>query len=237
MRKPLGVIFDLDGTVMDERGFDALAGDARLLEFATNHRGLTAEDIQRFADKLNEDVEKLKLEQMVEFCCQSFQRVLFERLGVSFSIGYPEMEREFWNAAVIHSPSDGIANVLDFLAANKIKTGMVSNTSFSGSVLLEDLARFDLARRFSFVMSSADYGFRKPSRRLFEIAVKKTGVDREDIWFAGDRLDMDVSGALKTGLFPVWYNPQNRPNTAGYSCLEVKDWYEFRKRVESALSA
>lgn len=222
MQRPLGVIFDLGGTVLQIEPAGLIAGNARLLKFANDNLGLSAEDIQKVADKIALELENVKDESMIEFPVQSFHRVLFETLGISFTISYPEMEKEFWHAAVNYKPTDGIFDILDVLEANQVKAGILCNTSFSGVVLEDELAKHNLVRRFSFVLSSADYGFRKPHNRFFQIAIKKMDLQPGDIWFIGDKLEYDIRGAIDSGLYPIWYNPQNKQGNPDYPCLEIK---------------
>ncbi len=64
---------------------------------------------------------------------QSFQRLLYETLGISFNVSYSELEREFWQAAVTSTPTDGIFDVLDTLEKYRIKTGILSNSAWTGA--------------------------------------------------------------------------------------------------------
>jgi putative hydrolase of the HAD superfamily len=233
MRKPLGVIFDLGDTVLRQVSFEPIVGNERLLQLAENASGLSPEDIQPVADELSTETLRLRDEHDIEFTIQSFQRLLYDGMGVSFSVGPLELEREFWHAAVTLSPADGIVEALDALDEHGIRTGILSNTPFTGSVLVEELEKHGLAHRFSFVIASADYGLRKPHPRIFQVAVRKMGLAPEDIWFVGDKPEYDIKGANDSGLCPVWYNPPGAPNTSGYECLEVRSWREFIEKIES----
>ena len=233
MRRPAGVIFDLGDTILHLESIDMISANKRLLEFAEGTPDLTLEDIQHFADELNNEALQIRENSMVEFGYQSFHRLLYEHLGISFSISFPELEREFWNAAVVYSPAEGIFDVLDLLDEHRIKTGIVSNSAFRGVILEEELAKHDLAHRFSFLISSIDYGFRKPHKRLFQIAVRKMDLEPEDIWFAGDKLEYDIRGAIDSGLYPVWYNPEGKTGEIDGEYLEVRSWHEFREKIES----
>ena len=233
MQRPAGVIFDLGDTILHQEWLSFVAGGERLLEFAESTPDLTAEEIQLVANEINEEVQQIRDELMVEVGCQSFHRLLYEHLGISFSISFQEMEREFWNAAVVYSPSEGIFAVLDTLEKNQIKTGILSNSSFTGAVLEEELVKHNLAHRFSFLISSIDYGFRKPHRRLFQIAVRKMNLEPQDIWFVGDKLEYDIRGAIDYGLYPIWYNPESKPGEIDGEYLEVRSWQEFREKIES----
>ena len=232
MQRPSGVLFDFGDTVIHVESYDTAAGRKRLLEFANNASSISIEDVMRSDDEIYGEVKRIKEESMLEVAWQNLDRLLFETLGISFTISYAELEKEFWQAAVKMAPADGIFDVLDILDKNGIKTGIISNTIFSGAVLEEELSRHNLAHRFSFVITSADYGFRKPHHRIFQIAVKKMELEAQDIWFVGDKLEYDVKGAFHSGLFPIWYNPRNEPGKPDYEYLEVKDWHEFRDRIE-----
>lgn len=233
MHKPRGIIFVLGSTVLNGEWFDPLPGNTKLLEFATNPRNLTPGEIQAFADELDRGLFRVREELMVEFSVQNFSRLLYETLGITLNIDYPEAEREFWRATAKYSPAEGIFAVLDILEANNVRTGVLSNTAFSGSILEEELARHKLAHRFSFVISSADYGFRKPSPRIFNVAIQKMNLEPADIWFAGDMLEYDIKGAAQSGLYPVWYNPKGKPKTLECECLEVRSWREFIEKIQS----
>ena len=233
MNKPRGIIFDLGSTVLNEEGFDAISGDKKLLEYATNPRNLAPAEVQAFADEIYRGLHEVMEEQFVEFSEQNFQRLLYETLGITLNIDYPEAERIFWRAGTSFIPTEGIVEVLDFLRTNNIKTGILSNTMFSGGVLEEELKRHNLAQYFSFVIASSDYGFRKPSPRIFNVAIKKMNLEPSEIWFVGDTLEYDIKGATQSGLYPVWYNPHGKPKTLECECLEVKSWRDFIEKLKT----
>jgi putative hydrolase of the HAD superfamily len=232
MRKPLGIIFDMGDTIVQAESVDTLAGNRRLLELAESNPGVTAEYVQKVADEIYSWIDRARDESMIEFSCEDYQRLLFDSLGITFRIGYSEMEREFWNHTVKYRVTEGIGDLLDLIEARGMKTGILSNTIFSSSILKEELARHNLAHRFSFVVSSADYGVRKPHPHIFRIAVKKMGLKPEDIWFVGDQPEHDIKGALDSGIYPVWYNRRNETTTIEGNYLEVKSFDELREKIE-----
>lgn len=227
MHKPRGVIFDYGNTVLEEDYFDRLAGTRRLLEFIIGKINLTAEEIVVESDQLNSELDNSREVSCLEFTNLSFQKILYENLEITFSLSPAEMEREFWRAAARFKPAPGIHAVLDLLGTHGIATGIVSNCSFSAAVMMDDLIDHDVAHQFSFLISSADYGFRKPHPRIFQTALRKMGLAPQDVWFVGDNLDCDVKGAIDSGLFPVWYNSLDQINEKKYPCLEVKSWPDF----------
>jgi HAD superfamily hydrolase (TIGR01549 family) len=235
MHGPLGIIFDFGDTVLNLESFDTLAGNRRLLELASVNPGLTAAEVQAAFDDLRW-LERVRDETMLEFNCQTLHRLVYETLGISFPFDYAETEREFWQASVKYVPVPGIFGLLNVLEANGIKTGIISNTIFSSSILAEELAGHRLAHRFSFVISSGDYGFRKPHANIFRVAVKKLALDPGYIWFVGDKPEYDIKGALDYGLFPVWLNWQGEPRVLDGDYLEVKDLHELSEKIQHIIS-
>ncbi len=47
------------------------------------------------------------------------------------------------------------------------------------------------------------YMFRKPNRRIFDLALEKAGLNPEEVWYIGDDFECDVKGDLNAGLFLV----------------------------------
>ena len=236
MYKPLGIIFDLGDTVLHLKSFDVMAGNRRLLEFAENNPGVTAEEVQKVADEMKSWINIARDEAMIEFSGQSYYRLLFETLGVKFKTSFAELEKEFWRAACTYVPDKGLYKLLDTLEARGIITGILSNTINSAVVFEDELARHDLAHRFSFVMTSADYGVRKPHHYIFRVAIKKMGLNPADIWYVGDRPEYDIRGALDAGLYPVWYNWREEPGTIDGDYLEVGELGQLREIIEQLYS-
>ncbi len=232
MKRPKGIIFDLGDTVLSEERFNPLGGTSKILESAINPHNLTPIEIQAKADEIYQGLKISREELFIEFSEQNFHRLLYETLGITLNISYPEAERRFWLASTNFKPTQGVIEVLNLLKINKINAGILSNTMFSGDILKEELDRHSLTRYFNFIIASSDYGFRKPSARIFDVAIKKINLIPSDIWFVGDTLEYDVKGAIQSGLFPVWYNPKGHPKNLEYDCLEIRSWYEFIEKLK-----
>ncbi|MBN2239032.1 MAG: HAD family hydrolase [Dehalococcoidales bacterium] len=233
MKKPLGVIFDLGDTIIPIGKVDWIPIDKKLLDYAVNDTGISPKELQETANRLNRALEPARNDNMIEVDIIRFYRLLFESLGIKLSISYDEAAGICWDMAYDRATENGIYDVLDTLEKHGIQKGILSNGVFLGKILEGALEKIDMADRFSFVMSSADYGIRKPSPLIFEVAVKKMGYKPEEIWFVGDLPQYDVQGAIAGGLFPVWYNTRNDPSDHGHECLEIHSWYEFIDVIES----
>jgi len=233
MKKPSGVIFDLGDTVLQHYMVNWIPANEAILGFTETETSITPEELQNIANRINAEFEQVRIESMIEQDVITFYRLLFETAGISLSISHEEAARICWNTAYAFSPEEGIYDVLDTLERHDIKTGILSNAAFSGTLLEEELEKHDLLRRFSFIISSADYGVRKPHPRFFNIATRKIGLEPEDIWFVGDKPQFDIKGAIAAGMHPVWYNPRDGKSDPQYDCMEINHWNEFIEIINS----
>jgi len=94
---------------------------------------------------------------------------------------------------------DAVPMLSDLHAAG-LKLGVVSNTMFP-SCAIDDVLRHDgLLEWLPERVYSSDVGYMKPHRRIFEIALERTGLRAERTLFVGDRIRKDVRGAARVGM-------------------------------------
>lgn len=227
MHRPQGVLFDYGSTLLTQVALDWEAGTARVLELAGNPGHVRPEDCLALRKQLDELVWPKRDQVAFEFPVQTYLRVFFERLGIRFNGSLADAEREFWKAFIRLEPEPDLAVALETLQEMGLPLGIVSNSAFSGEVLLEELKGQGLAEPFQFLMSSADYGFRKPHPVLLETAAVKLGLAPEAVWYVGDMLEYDVEGARAAGMKAVWYNRLKAPLEGPRPHLEVEGWKHF----------
>jgi putative hydrolase of the HAD superfamily len=227
------VIFDFGDTILRNVSFNPLAGNERLLELALPGHGLKPSDVQQFANAMDREISRRKdeLELIVEFPGLSFQRTLFETLGVSFSQDHATLEQEFWSASMNYEPEDGILEVLVFLRAHGIRACILSNTTFAGTVLEKELHTHGLLEYFEFVLSSCDYGFRKPNPFFYNVALARLKLTPEDVCMVGDKVEYDVIGAYKAGIRPFWYNTGDQKDSRADDCIILTHWDQFPSKL------
>jgi putative hydrolase of the HAD superfamily len=232
---PKGVLFDLGDTILTTTGaFDPQMGNEHLLKIAENPREISVEEITESVMKLTQEIFALKEKSCIEFSCLSFQKILYELMDITFSLPPDELELEFWKGSVNFTPEEGIEDVLDALERENIPLGVVSNSAFSQKTLSYELDKHDLLDKFDFVMSSADYGFRKPHSMIFKAAVKKLGVNPHKIWFVGNSFKHDVKGAIDSGLNAIWYNRVDEtPPDGETNFIEIKSWNQLLEKINT----
>ncbi len=83
------------------------------------------------------------------------------------------------------------------------------------------------------IRTSSVFIFRKPNKRIFDLALEKAELQPGEVWYIGDQYECDVKGSIKAGLLLVWYiGAIDLPYTEDKDILTVTDWNELRKRME-----
>jgi len=92
---------------------------------------------------------------------------------------------------------EDVVPMLEALAARGLKLGVISNWDERLRPLLD---RLKLAGHFEAIIASREVGSSKPSRGIFEHAVRKLGLPPGAVLHVGDSQAMDVRGARAAGL-------------------------------------
>jgi putative hydrolase of the HAD superfamily len=117
---------------------------------------------------------------------------------------------------------DGVIEMLEDLDRRSIRRAIISNSSFTAETIARTLADLEVGDRFEFVVSSADYGVRKPHPAIFAAALSRLGLAPGEAWFAGDDVAYDLHGGLAAGMFTVLFRPPDEapPGLEGYAAIE-----------------
>jgi putative hydrolase of the HAD superfamily len=92
---------------------------------------------------------------------------------------------------------------LQKLEEDGYRMGLISNAGDDQDV--QQLARrFGIAQYFDFILTSAACSYRKPHKRIFELALSNWYFLPSEAVMVGDNLEADVRGAQSVGLFAVW---------------------------------
>jgi putative hydrolase of the HAD superfamily len=235
MRKPDAVLFDLWGTLIhSEGGFNPELGNAAFLAACGNPRGATVEQVQEWGTRIITALGSREDLSALEFTQASLLAMISDSLGLRHPRGLQEAEWDFWRASLTISLIDGVREAVTDLRRREIPLGVVSNSSFSAVTLQRELDRLGILGQFQFVISSADYGVRKPDPVIFEVALARLGVPADRTWFAGDNVDYDVVGAHGAGIFPVAFRPRAPIPAAVAQHAVITEWRELARLVDAA---
>lgn len=233
MKRPKMILFDYGQTLIDQARFDGVKGTEAVLKYAVSNKyNKTAEQVQEAANEINRELGRFDpLNRhlfQVEVPNYMFTAYLYESQGIQISLTPEEIDRVFWDAAAPGAPTEGIRDFLTFLNQNNIRTGVISNIAFCGSAVEERINSLLPDNHFEFILATSEYLFRKPNRRIFELALEKAELTPEDVWYVGDQYECDVKGAAGAGLFPVWYiGAIDLPYEEHKEILTVQNWKEL----------
>lgn len=208
--RPAALLLDLGGTILTEKRSDAMAGFDHLLTIARSDRRIERDTIRHEVKALLDAVNLRRVASGIEFPIRSTLRLARERFRLEFAIAEGEIEWEFWREAMWCVPEPGVVDAIAEAAHRDLPIAVVSNAAFTADTLERELKIHGMQNCFRFVMTSADYGFRKPEPAVFLAAAGRLGLPPGSIWVIGDSLEMDVAGARGAGMTGVWYNPEGR---------------------------
>lgn len=233
MKTPKMILFDYGQTLIDQKNFDGVKGTEAVLKYATKNKyDKTAAEIQALADSINRDLRRAdpmtRHLNRVEVPNHMFTAYLYASQGIELSLSAEEIDQVFWDAAAPGVPTESIGEFLSFVAQKNIRTGVISNISFCGKAVEERIHSLIPENRFEFILATSEYLFRKPDRRIFELALEMAELSPEEVWYVGDDYECDVKGAAAAGLFPVWYiGAMDLPYQEHSEILTIRDWREL----------
>ena len=237
MKMPKMILFDYGQTLIAEK-FDGVKGTAAVLKYATKNKyNLSAQQVQEKADAINKELGRFDPQKrhmgQIEVPDTMFTPYLYESQGIEIPLSTEEIDTIFWDAAAPGKPTEGMKEFLEYLKNIGIRTGVISNIAYAATVVAERINRLLPENAFEFIITSSNYMFRKPNKRIFDLALEKAELAPEEVWYIGDQYECDIKGALGAGLFPVWYiGAIDLPYTEDKNILTVNSWNELKYKME-----
>lgn len=202
------VIFDVDNTLYDydqanEQAFQAVT------DYAQEILGIPAEDFPA----LHQEADELLRLRTGRLCAAIHSRLLRYQLVLE-EAGRPlrharQMTERYWSVFLsAMEPDPAAAACLDQLKAAGYILGI--GTNMTADYQFAKLERLGLLDKLDFVVTSEEAGAEKPEGRLFACCVEKAGCQAAECVFVGDNWEMDILGAERAGLRPVWLSAQPR---------------------------
>ncbi len=205
MTLPKMILFDYGHTLIHERITEPHRGEEELFKYIkTNKRNLSAEEIGNAARLLQREMRDVRRAGF-EMQETQFRRLLYGSLGIELRVSSVEAELILWNALAPGEPMPGVERFIDRINALGIRSGVISNTTFSSKAMGFQLSRLIPRNKFELIITSSEYGVRKPNPMLFAVALNQANIKAKEVWYCGDNPEADITGAASVGIFPVWY--------------------------------
>lgn len=183
------VLFDFWGTLVQQGAYSPLKQTYRLMR----PRLRFGDFVERFErvtmTKPYDDQAMMFLEAFHALDLQPKDWLIEKLIGV-------------WNKnKLLAQPYPETMQVLEQLKKNGIKIAIVSNTpKLSVDGVLE---KFGMDKLFDAVCFSYEQGYLKTDPALFDAALQKLGVSKDEAVMVGDSMETDIAGAEKAGVLPV----------------------------------
>ena len=234
MKRPKMILFDYGQTLVNQARFDGVKGSREILKYAVSNKyDLSPEQLQEKANELNRELGRFEPENrhkfQIEIPNHMFTAYLYESLGIRLNLSPEEIDAVFWDAAAPGKPTEDIEDFLSYLNETGIRSGVISNISFTGSVVRKRICDLLPDNHFEFIIATSEYLFRKPNRRIFDLALEKAELDRKDVWYIGDDYECDVVGARNAGIYPVRYiGAIDTVYEQKNDVMEISNWEELK---------
>jgi len=93
---------------------------------------------------------------------------------------------------------------------------------------------------FDHIVISGGFGKGKPDPSIFEHALDKLSVEKEDALMVGDNLNTDILGAMRTGISSVWINrkgkARNEEITPTYEISSLSELKNILQELENPVA-
>ena len=145
-----------------------------------NPHGITAEQLYEYSRGVYAGLFAAMRPLELETDGLKLDESIFDALGLRFDVSMQELEYIRWCATEPIFPMEGIEDFLALCAELGIRTGVISNLSFSGATLIRRINECLPFHRFEFIVASSECVFRKPSEHIFRRALGLAGLDAAD---------------------------------------------------------
>jgi putative hydrolase of the HAD superfamily len=214
-----GVLFDYGETLVEfSHPVDALAeAHARMLAVLAEagHGHVSNETLRAVLDRVDQAViEYQRTDAPEEMDLPAVALRAYEDAGIRLDDGVLDellrIEQEAWWQGARVDP-DAVP-LLDFLRDRGVRTGICSNAPYRARSLHEQIAFLGLDTHLDAVTFSAEVGWRKPSTRMFDAALRALGTSADRTVMVGDREATDIAGAHAAGMRAVLLNRHGERN-------------------------
>ncbi len=211
-----GVVFDLGSTLIRFNGSwpEAFERACMTMVDFMQSQGLNF-DREDFLQAFLQEMAARDKQQQVDHIEQTTS-VIFRQVMSQF--GYSKlstesvrkaMEKLFAVMETYWQPMPGVHRVLNRLQDEGYRLGLISNAGDAADVY-KLIYNARLGGYFDPVVISAEVGFRKPDRRIYEVLLQAWGLPPQNLVMIGDRLEQDILGAQIAGMHQIWLTTEKK---------------------------
>lgn len=211
-----GIIFDVDGTILDSMKIWMEAGKIYLDQFGIEEKENIAEIL--FNLTMSEGAKYIKETYKID-------KTIQEIIDGMNSIVYEFYEKEAM-------PKDGVLEFIGYLYDNKIPMTVVTSTD--RPMIEAAFKRLDLEKYFKKIFTSSEVGKGKDNPLIFEKAIEKMNSNKEGTWLIDDAF-YSLNTAYNNGINTVGiYDDSSKlhqEKVKSVSTIYIKDWTQVKQLI------
>ena len=220
MKFPKVIVFDVGGTLIKNIDFDFNRG-FQYLKLVFNSDDSFIDRCNTFKkdiiDKRDNTEKEISFKDLIDYLSKYYQ--------IKQNNNFLFIEENFRKSLYKSSMIPNADTILKYLSDKGIKLYCFSNSMFSSEEIKLELDQYDLSKYFISITSSADYGYRKPSKKVFSQYLDK----ETDIWFIGNEIKYDIMPVLDLGGRPIMYSNKTWVHP---EFTEIKSYLDLIKLFE-----
>ncbi len=147
-------------------------------------------------------------------------------IGEDFEVLTTLLEKDFEELTTQHFSLLPHAEEVVRYLASKYPITIVSNGFVS--VQYRKIKASGLQECFHHIVLSEEVGITKPQPEIFEIALQRNGLQKEDVVMIGDSYTSDITGAINAGIDQIWLqsptlSAEEKEKTATYKINDIRE--------------
>ncbi len=240
------LLFDINGTIIDILTDESRDDIYRTMSNLMDYQGikLSPETFREEFWDLNKKQRSDSEEKYPEFDVIAIFKDIIDKYSTSYTHSLPAATREAlpgflaqaFRAGSLYKLSlyPGVASTLKNLAK---KYRMAAISDGQSIWALPELNSVGITSYFERIVISSDFGFRKPDPRMYEMVLKESNVNIDEVIFIGNDMYRDIVGPGRLGMKTVFFRSNQgdqrskdvEPDYIAYSFSQIQEAIDFIK--------
>ena len=237
---PETILFDLDDTILDDRGSldtvrrticDEAASEVPGIESAELLEALVQVQTWHWADLERNRVGRRDPRATTAMLVTT----ALERVGVVNPVLGESLGQRYRNLREASTrPFAGAIETLDYFSKRGVRLGLITNGA--GPSQRAKVVRHDLERYFDHILIEGEFGAGKPDPRIYLTAISAVGGLPASTWVVGDNLEWELAAPQRLGLTGIWVDvagaglPSDSPVKPDHTVFSVRELIDLSQQ-------
>lgn len=211
MKTVKAVVFDFIGTLATVEGYSYENSERKLYESLVGAGfNMHYKRFKEAYEKAHQKYRIIRYQELVEVTNAVWVSEALNMLGYKTTPNdeniYSVINVFFEDYIQSLNPRPNVTKVLENLST-RFTLGLISNFTYA-PVIHTSIEKLGLSKYFNSILVSQDFGWRKPSAKIFREILKRLGVNGNETVYVGDSPEEDIKGAQEIGIKTVFIPSQ-----------------------------